>query len=500
MSAGRSELLRFWVRFGLPVALATLCSLALTSVGMWRAASRSDAISVERQRLIMKRSVATTVALVSHVQESGALWDEAVQKSRPPYDARWFKDNVSGYYQQQFGSGRSFILDARDHAIYGSVEGRVVDAKRFEEIRPAVARLIEEVRGRAPAHGSTEDQLETDPAKAPPGLRDGRGLPLVFAAHLERIAGRAAAVGVMRIAPSSRLVALAPGQEPLIVTLRFLDQRFLDTLANDHLVAGARIGTGSTHATDETSIELRSPEGGIVGYLVWHPRLIGSQLIDELTPLAIISGLITIVIMALLGVRLRAALRKLADGEARARYDAMHDPLTGLPNRALFADRLDIACSLAGRGEHSALLLLDLDRFKAVNDTLGHAAGDGVLREFARRVRSLLRASDTVARFGGDEFGIILPDVAGRDAVESLCRMILAAAARPFGLPEGVARVGVSIGIAMLPEAGVAQLEVMRAADRALYWAKAEGRGHFRVFNADPSHTLTPVFALTVVA
>lgn len=500
MAARMSELLRFWVRFGLPVALATLVSLGLTGVGMWRAATRSDAISVERQQRVAVRAVALSIAAVSHEQQPDGIWDDAVKKARPPFDPVWFKTYFSTYFQKLFGSGQVYILDARDRPIYGAIEGSVVPAARFEAIRPSVTRMIDEVRGRAGEHGGAQDQLEIDPAKAPRAPRDGRGLAVVYAAHLERILGRPASVSIMRIAPNTRVVSLTPGREPLLVTLRYLDRSFLGSLATDHLIDHARIADANTPRAGEASLALRSPERQAIGWLIWRPELPGTRLLEQLAPLAAVSGLLTIAVMALLGVRLRGALRKLADGEARARHDAMHDPLTGLPNRVLFADRLDTACALAGRGEPAALLLLDLDRFKAVNDTLGHAAGDGVLREFARRVRSLLRASDTVARFGGDEFGIILPDTASREAVEALCRMILAAAARPFGLPEGVARAGVSIGIALLPEAGMAGLEVMRAADRALYWAKAEGRGHFRLFNADPTQTQTPVFTLMAVA
>ena len=476
----------FWTRFGLPVAVATLLSLALIGIGTWRAAARSDAISVERQERVAVRAILMSVATITREEQSNAQWDEAVRKSRPPYDPQWFSEYFGAYYQSQYGSAHAFTLDARDQAIYASMEGHTVAPSRFEEVRPAITRLIEEVRLRAPAHGDPRDQLVIDPAHAISKQTDGRDLPIIWAAHLELVSGRPAAVGVIRIVPATRHEFVPLGRESLLVVVRFLDRSFLKDLAKDHLIDHARFSLEPKLGEGEVSVLLRSPEGGTIGYFIWRPELPGTRLIADLAPLALVSAVLTVGIMGLLTLRLHTASRRIADDEARARHMAMHDPLTGLPNRALFADRLETACAFAARGKASALLLLDLDRFKQVNDTLGHAAGDGVLVQFARRILSLLRATDTVARFGGDEFGIVLSDVHSRETVEALCRLILAATARPFTLVEGAASVGVSIGVAILPDAGQTPEDVMRAADRALYAAKHSGRECYRLFDADP--------------
>ena len=176
-------------------------------------------------------------------------------------------------------------------------------------------------------------------------------------------------------------------------------------------------------------------------------------------------------------------LRKQA--EERIRFRADHDALTGLPNRDLFADRLNSTLAGAIRhGHRFALLAVDLDHFKAVNDRMGHLAGDALLVEAAVRLQACVRESDTVARLGGDEFAVLLTELAGAADAEEVAARICDLLARPFALAEGEARVSASIGIAFGPAPG-ADLETLRRwADRALYAAKAEGRGRFRVYDA----------------
>lgn len=175
--------------------------------------------------------------------------------------------------------------------------------------------------------------------------------------------------------------------------------------------------------------------------------------------------------------------RKLA--ELRLQHDALHDGLTGLPNRALFLDRLDQAvrrAQRAGGGAGSAVLFLDLDRFKRVNDTLGHHAGDALLRAVARRLESALRPPDTVARLGGDEFTLLLEDVADAGEASAVAERVLTALARPFELDGRELVVHASVGIA-LAGADTSPESVLRDADVAMYCAKAEGTGRHAVFH-----------------
>ena len=220
----------------------------------------------------------------------------------------------------------------------------------------------------------------------------------------------------------------------------------------------------------------------------WEPRMrVGSPV-----GLVLSSGLLVLVFE-----HLRAAAQARADAAtaALARM-AYHDALTGLANRARFLECLDgmlARAHAAGDPGRVAVLLLDLDGFKAVNDTLGHAAGDALLVQVGERLLNATRGCDTVARLGGDEFAVLLDGV-GQDAdVSAVAERLVAALGRPFALPAGEARVGTSLGMARAGRAGhpgegapasTASAAVLHHADVALYRAKALGRGRYVRFEA----------------
>ena len=174
--------------------------------------------------------------------------------------------------------------------------------------------------------------------------------------------------------------------------------------------------------------------------------------------------------------------------EERTRHLALHDALTGLPNRTLFHDRLQRALAEAERYDRQAgLLLLDLDQFKDINDMLGHTAGDQLLVEVARRLDACVRASDTVARLGGDEFALILTEMRRPEDAAAVARKAMQVLARPFRLDDQEVHATTSLGIAIGPADGQDPSQLLRAADMALYRAKAEGRNAFRFYAAEMS-------------
>ncbi|NVJ91593.1 MAG: EAL domain-containing protein [Methylocystaceae bacterium] len=172
--------------------------------------------------------------------------------------------------------------------------------------------------------------------------------------------------------------------------------------------------------------------------------------------------------------------------EERILYQANYDALTDLPNRSLFRDRLQRAIIRADR-EHKkvALLFIDLDRFKHVNDTLGHAAGDLLLQEAARRLTSIVRKSDTVARLGGDEFTIIIQDLDDFRLVETIVEKLLESLALPYELENNVAFVSGSIGITIYPNDASNVTELLKNADAAMYQAKENGRNLSQFFTKE---------------
>lgn len=175
------------------------------------------------------------------------------------------------------------------------------------------------------------------------------------------------------------------------------------------------------------------------------------------------------------------------EAQQQLHHLAHHDPLTGLPNRLLFDNRLNYAIEQGVRNNQRCLLLfLDLDGFKVINDTLGHVAGDELLRIVGARLKGVLRASDTVARLGGDEF-VILAGSTNPDYAAQLAQKILEQLRLPIPLSGHMLAVSASLGIAVFPEHGVDSQQLMRAADMAMYAAKAEGRNRYQFYAEDMS-------------
>jgi len=190
------------------------------------------------------------------------------------------------------------------------------------------------------------------------------------------------------------------------------------------------------------------------------------------------------------------AVRQAARAAAASNVQAMHDSLTGLPNRSLLMLRGRRHADLARDGEQIALLLLDLDHFKEINDTLGHHVGDELLRLVAARLGTVVREGDTVARLGGDEFAVLCPGLTDTAVAQDLSRRLIEALATPFGLEQISLHVGASIGIALLPEHADGIEQLVQRADIAMYVAKQD-RGVTRTY--DPTHDQNTVQRLALM-
>ena len=173
------------------------------------------------------------------------------------------------------------------------------------------------------------------------------------------------------------------------------------------------------------------------------------------------------------------------EGEERMRYLAHYDALTGLPNRTLLLDRLQQGMAQTRRDQgRMAVMFLDLDRFKPVNDLLGHETGDRLLCEVAKRLQDCMRESDTVGRIGGDEFIILLHGIEHTDAAILVARKIIKALEQPFEIGNHAIDISVSIGIALYPDHDSDESMLIKMADIAMYEAKSEKNSHFRVFDS----------------
>lgn len=472
------------------IALITFTGLTLAAGSIVWAVRQSDAAAVERQLQMTERSVRGILRELSLQQEVVAVWDDPVlELNKMPLNVQWVDQNLGSWLTRTYGHDHVYVLNARNEAVFAAVDGAPVEPHTFGQIAPALTNHLAELR-------EQQSTLPGSVAAGPNGrhLTSGRA---VYDSHLLELVGRPAAISAMRIVPHSNEVVQPPGSEFILVSVRFLDSAFLQQLSEKNLIEGLRFSATEHKGNDEVSVPIASDTGGLIGYFVWRPETPGTKILRIIGPTG---ALLSVLILALMGMvlgwlaRAMAALEgmvlELSASEAQAQHLAFHDVLTGLPNRSLFNDRLDQALARIQRGERVSVLMLDLDRFKHVNDTLGHHAGDTLIQDLSARLSNLLGGSETLARLGGDEFAIVQTGVTGEGDIDSLCTRILSAVREPFDILGHQAFVGVSIGIALAPDAGSERVEVMRKADIALYRAKAEGRGCYRTFTAAMDETV----------
>ncbi|WP_207485257.1 putative bifunctional diguanylate cyclase/phosphodiesterase [Arenibaculum pallidiluteum] len=462
------------MKIAAPIMVVTAMVLGFTAYGIVRAARESNDASIARQIRVANHNLAHVLTEMAHELEVVAVWDDAVTRtSAEGLDIAWIDENLGVWLHQMFGHDRLYVLNAVNQAVYVMEDGVQTDPQRYAAVRADLAGLVAEVR----LFGSLADHKERKST--------GRA---VHATRLTRVGGRPAVASIMRVVPyGDDGPSPVAGEESLLVAVRFLDGSFLEDLRTRDLMDGARFSVVPDAREGERVLSLMDAEKPI-GYLLWRPEAPGAQILHRILPLYALTAVGVVGIMLLLVRVLWKASGELRASEAHAQHLALHDVLTGQPNRALLAERLEQAVARVRRSAprdetRFALLLLDLDRFKQVNDTLGHQAGDELIREFAARLSALVRRGDLVARLGGDEFAIIQIGIRDLDDVEGLCRRILECAHQPFAFSRGMrANVGVTIGVALAPDTGIDGSDLMRKADIALYRAKAEGRDRYCIF------------------
>ncbi len=282
----------------------------------------------------------------------------------------------------------------------------------------------------------------------------------------------------------------APETAAFIVGYRKVTQAQLDELGRRYRVPRLEVVT-ERPANPMRRRDIPSSDGSVNAWLSWTPERPGDAMISQF---AWALGAVTALFAALFVYvfhRLRNAAQQIALRESQIHRLAGQDELSGLPNRRTFDLRLDQEIAQLGRTKSGlAVLMLDLDRFKAVNDTYGHNAGDELIRQVGQRLTTVLRLGDTVARLGGDEFGIIQTHMVAANASAALGQRILDALTEPFEIAGVAVTIGCSIGIAHAPRDGADRSTLLRLADTALYQAKNEGRNRYSFFEPQMNRAL----------
>ncbi len=454
------------------MAASALAAVALIVVSLPLLALQIDRTERARELQAVGASLAQTRDLLLERLGSGANWDQALLHMDAVFDPAWVTDLFTDPYDKDVGSRLFAVFDPQGRVKLAAEHAKPVAPARAEAFRQAAAGLLARMR--------VAETLRHATSHAGPRTN----ADWVLGTASVWIQGRPYFLHASLVGGDTGTVRQVHPQTPILMFATDLNAQMLPGLRERMLLGGASFVRPGRHP-DPAFVDLPDEAGQPSVRLSWSPERPGTHLL-ALAALPLLTGLAallgTVAVTYRQGV---AATRELIAGEARAQYLATHDTLTGLGNRAFFRDRMArILADRSGRDRPFAVLLMDLDRFKAINDTRGHQCGDDLLVEVARRLAQACGREELCVRLGGDEFVILAP---GHDEAEAcrLASLVLAQFALPFRLSGTEVRTSVSIGISIGragTDPGVAG-NLLRQADVALYKSKEEGRGTYRLFD-----------------
>ena len=456
------------------IVVVAVCALAGS---LWVWAEQADTMSRAREEALVRIGLDQIADSHAQLMTPITIWDASVENTAAKYNPIWVENNIGLYFRDFLNFENSLLLDGRDRVTAAFRNGEPVDPAAMPGLRAQTAALVNGLRR---TYERRRDQ----------------GLPYNadsnHAGRLMAFNGHVYIVGASLLLPDSRSAKLLAYRPFAAVEMHELSDEELVTLSQRYMLSDVRLlKPGQARAPGAASIAFREDgKGPALAELSWTPDAPGHTLfIRALGPVLMISmglGLIAIVLLH----QSQKAAQGLIASEAKAKHMALHDALTGLPNRTLFADRLKQACErLKRQGGHVAVMCIGLDRFKDVNDTLGHLAGDELIRHNAQKVAAVIRACDTLARLGGDEFVIIQTDTDAR-AAASLAKRVLEALTGTVNLESGQVFSSCSIGVTLIHDGDIEPAEALRQADLALYRAKDLGRGQYAFFEIEMDSTI----------
>ncbi len=524
MSAEQEKRLakRFRLQVLLPGGLILMATAAFLAVALQFAGRSTDDLSLLAQQSEVWRASGQGLDELALAQEAVATCDRCLFEARSDNpDREWLDERVGEPLRDLYHVHESYILGADGTARYAFLDGSAPPGQSFasvsEYVEPLVALALGETRrvfGRSNMNerlpGSPPAPLEIPPM---PGFTDEpttvypsvrTSSRVLHATDMVRIGDRIALASAMQLRRFDGADDAMAGRPPVLVSIRYLDDQFLGHIAQQNYLTDARISDSPEAREGEVSAVIMNSESVPLGNIFWKPVLGGGVVVDDLMlPAAVGFGVVALLLFVM-ALYMRKLMRsddehlselqrthlELKAKEAQAFHLAYHDVLTGLPNRALFNDHVDTTLLRSRHGEEMALLLLDLDGFKHVNDRFGHLVGDQLIVEVGKRLDEALVEHNAVARLGGDEFAVLLEGRDLAEGVEAKIASLTDALQQPYELLGNQAHVGVSIGVALAPECGVERTELMRKADIALYRAKEEGRNCFRFFTQSMDETV----------
>jgi len=401
-----------------------------------------------------------------------ARWDEAVEHTLRTRDPNWMHRHFGLRLREASGHDRSYILGPDNEPIYAAIDGALVVGEMYGRVRDKIEPLVRAVRN---AHSIDFRLTRAVGDLSPPS-------DAIVEVAFRRIESRPALVGAVTIVPSLGRPTAHAADPAVAISVKFLDDDVLARIARKLATNRIAVHHGSAPPAG-LSVDIPLGAREAPAWLAWTPRAPGTTMLIRLLPaLFAVVALLGIVTMVVL-FYVRRTTERLDHSERRATELAYRDRLTGLANRVQLLDTLAERLAETRADKRLALVLIDLDDFKDINDTLGHPTGDEVLFAIGERLTTIAGGNGMAVRFGGDEFALLVPVGEGNDDVFSVCRRVSETMRAPVVAGGQFLSVSATIGVAVAPEDAHEGEQLMRRADIALYRAKAECRGGYRLFD-----------------
>ena len=455
-----------------------MLGLAMLLLGVTVYSGRTmDQESIARQQALIDNAFTTRLNSAVGELRSVAWWDDTVKYSAAEtFDQDWLDREIGSYMNESYHHDRLMIFDERNRPVYVHGEGTGLGTKQLAIDAKAIAPLLRQSRGGP----DVSPRVETTAGKGELyeiGDTDDRKYSRGFGSIIS-IQGKPAIATALLITPSYDVSKTSPTRR-VVLSIIDVTQPVLTEIGRSALMPDLSFRLANDKRLG--SFDLKTDDGKLLARINWTPKQPGREMVQRVLPgiLSVIGA--ALVFLVILMGRLVASTKQLAAREADARFLADHDALTGLANRRRL-ESLFIAFFEKPQQGHLrvAVACVDLDRFKDINDTLGHNAGDELIKAVGDRLKSKLAKDDTLARLGGDEFAIMRPVFTDEDA-NALSDLIADCFSESFSVMGHLIEANASAGLAFASRQNSFG-DTIKRADIALYDAKANGRGRLSKF------------------
>ena len=460
-----------YILAALVLILVAICGFfVLNSAG-----SIADDLHREDTKLLVKNELTRQIDIVARDQSQISNWNDTLEAFGEEIDMDFVREEIAEWLWADFGIQSTVVIgpDAKPRAtvlkeeVLLPKEGSVIIAQNTDLIKAARELYYKNREAVDGGYVFTSNPIASE--------------TLSYFAAFRSVDGELGIFLAQAIVPNTTLV-LPEGNPHILLVFKPITQDILNDI-------GSKLNFKNFEFSQTPPIASQHQASVQIGksklWAVWQENKPSTAIWKQSIPLISVILLLVGTTLAVLSIRYGRLLAQLYKKQEENRFLALHDGLTNLPNRIQF-NRLVSKITDNEGFSGCAILCIDLDRFKAVNDTFGHHAGDAVLIAVAARISDAVGDKGVVARMGGDEFTVLLRDISNPDTMLDICNEIVSSVSKEVSFEGGVSNVGASIGVAHWPNLATTAKLVMRSADKALYQAKENGRGC--IFIADTTH------------